>query len=103
MQAAQHGETDKAWELKLSKKYNDLAGVKTSHGWQLDEPQRAEVTWEAAYADQNVEHAFTGILQRFDKPLGDSSHDILSIWNGQVRLAASATNRNLRTCRGMHS
>jgi hypothetical protein len=61
------------------------AHVQVRQGWQVDEQQRAEVAWEAAYADQNIEHAFTGVLQRFAKPLGDTSHDILSIWNGQAR------------------
>jgi hypothetical protein len=83
-QAEKHSEEDKAWELKLSKKYNDLAGIKTQTGWQLDEPQRAEVAWEAAYCDQNTEHAFTGVLQHFDKPLGDTNHEVLSIWNNEV-------------------
>ena len=85
-QAERHAEEDRAWELTLSKKYNDLAGIKETAGWQLDlEQQRAEVTWEAAYSDQNTEHAFTGVLQRFEKPLGDSNHEVLSVWNPQVR------------------
>ena len=61
------------------------AWLQVRRGWHLDEPVRAEVAWEAAYSDQAVEHAFTGILQRFGKPLGDTSHDIQSIWNGQAR------------------
>lgn len=84
-QAEKYAEEDKAWELKLSKKYNDLAGVR-SHGWRLEDAPQSSPAWEAAYNDQHVDHAFTGILQRFDKPLGDTSHAILSIWNGHVRI-----------------
>jgi hypothetical protein len=85
MQSEKHSEEDKAWELKLSKKYNDLAGSRMHLGAHLEESQRAEVVWDAAYSDQNVPHAFTGVLQRFDMPLGDTNHEILSIWNGDVR------------------
>ena len=59
--------------------------MKETAGRQLtDEQQRTEVTWEAAYSDQNTEHAFTGVLQRFEKPLGDSNHEVLSVWNPGV-------------------
>lgn len=86
MQSEKHSEEDKAWELKLSKKYNDLAGSRTQAGAAaLDDAARADVIWDAAYADQNTPHAFTGVLQRFDAPLGDTNHEIYSIWNDGVR------------------
>jgi hypothetical protein len=78
-QAEKHSEFDKAWELQLSKKYNDLAGSGKRSNWngQSDEPQPSKATgWEVAYPDQNIPHAFTGILQRFDNPMGDCNHEI---------------------------
>eukprot|EP00892_Ulva_mutabilis_P000523 jgi/Ulvmu1/10471/UM064_0008.1 len=74
--AEKHSEVDKAWELKLSKKYNDLAGSGGQTIWKFDDTKRSAV-WEAAYPDQNTPHAFTGILQRFQHPMGDCHHEIL--------------------------
>lgn len=76
LQAEKHSEVDKAWELKLSKKYNDLAGCGGQAMWKFEDTKRPAV-WEAAYPDQNTPHAFTGLLQRFQHPMGDCNHEIL--------------------------
>jgi hypothetical protein len=82
-QAESFAEVDRAWELKLNKKYNDLAGSKVSSDW-VAKDMRTEVAWEAAYADQNVPHPFTGVLQRFFPPMGDNNHQIYDIWCDEV-------------------
>lgn len=76
LQAEKHSEVDKAWELKLSKKYNDLAGGRAQTTLKFQDVKRPAV-WEAAYPDQNTPHAFTGLLQRFQYPMGDCNHEIL--------------------------
>lgn len=76
---------DKAWELKLSKKYNDLAGGGGQSIWKFEDSKRPAV-WEAAYSDQNTPHAFTGLLQRFQHPMGDRNHEIICTVMPNVRL-----------------
>lgn len=84
LQAEKHSEVDKAWELKLSKKYNDLAGGGGQAMWKFEDTKRT-AAWEAAYPDQNAPHAFTGLLQRFQHPMGDCNHEILCTVMPKVR------------------
>jgi hypothetical protein len=89
IQAEKHSEIDKAWELKLSKKYNDLAGNGSKLKSSVEEAAERTALWEAAYPDQNIPHAFTGILQRFETPIGDCNHEILATITQKVAHRAS--------------
>jgi hypothetical protein len=82
LQAEKHSDYDKAWELQLSKKYNDLAGQESANGkrsnWVEGEASQSKASvWEVAYPDQNVPHSFTGVLRRWEDPMGDTNHEII--------------------------
>jgi hypothetical protein len=81
LQAEKHSDYDKAWESQLSKKYNDLAGQEASSGkksdWIEEASHSKSSAWEAAYPDQNVPHSFSGVLRRWEDPLGDTNHEII--------------------------
>lgn len=87
LQAEKHSDFDKAWELQLSKKYIDLAGSGKRSNWNEGEASLVKTSvWEAAYPDQNIPHGFTGVLRRFDNPMGDTNHEILCTLTPKVHL-----------------
>ena len=87
-QAAEHGREDARMELRLSKKHNDLiGGVNRGKTWKVEDSDShgpAHVIWEALYPEMRREHAFTGLLQRFQAPMGNSNHVVRCIWTSEV-------------------